>query len=93
MKRFKVRITDKNSFYKKFEDGTAIGGSYGEPIVVNLRLNKSEFDALLKCINKAEHDVALYNFVQSNVLSNWHRRLMCEKFKSITPERIKIEVL
>ena len=27
MKRYKVRITDRNGFFKQFDDGSAIGGN------------------------------------------------------------------
>ena len=96
MKRFRVRITDNNCFHREFDDGTAIGGSYGEPIVVNLRLNESEFKALttfMGQVSEAQHDIALFSFTQCCVLSDWHKRVLCENFKAITPEQVKIEIL
>lgn len=96
MKRFKVRITDSNGFHREFDDGTAIGGSYGEPIVVNLRLNQPEFDTLMLLmgqVSEKRHDIALFSFTQACTLTPWHKRIMCENFKAITPEQIKIEVL
>lgn len=96
MKRFKVRITDQNSFHREFDDGTAIGGSYGEPIVVNLHLNEPEFNALtmfMGQVSEARHDVAVFNFSQCCVLTPWHKRVFCENFKAITPERVTIEIL
>ena len=96
MKRYKVRITDKNSFYHEYPDGSAIGGSYGEPVVVNLRLSKPEFKSLMAFmgqVSESQHDVALFSFSQCCVLTPWHKRVMCEKFKAITPERVKIEIL
>ena len=96
MKRFRVRITDNYRFYREFDDGTAIGGSYGEPLVVNLRLNENEFKALtmfMGQVSEAQHDVALFSFTQCCVLSDWHKRVLCENFKAITPEQVKIEIL
>ena len=96
MKRFRVKITDKNGFHREFDDGTAIGGSYGDPIVVNLRLNENEFRTLmilLGQVSEKRHDIALFSFTQCCVLTDWHKRVMCEKFKAITPERVTIEIL
>ena len=92
MKRFRVRITDNNCFHREFDDGTAIGGSYGEPIVVNLRLNESEFKFMGQ-VSEAQHDVALFRFTPCCLLSDWHKRVLCENFKAITPEQVKIEIL
>lgn len=96
MKRFRVRITDRNCFHKEYPDGTGFGGSYGDPIVVNLRLNENEFKALtmfMGQVSEAQHDVALCSFTQCCVLTPWHRRVFCENFKAITPEQVKIEIL
>ena len=95
MKRYKVRITDNNGFHKEYPDGTAIGGSYGEPIVVNLLLNKDEYDALVFYMNQVDesrHYVAVFNLSQSLILSDWHKRVMCEKFKSLT-DQVTIKLL
>ena len=96
MKRYRVRITDNNCFHREFNDGTAIGGSYGEPIVVNLRLNEAEFNSLTMFMGQVgdlRHDVALFNFTQCFLLSDWHKRIMRESFKAITPEQVTIEIL
>ena len=95
MKRYKVKITDRNCFHRDYPDGTAIGGSYGGPIEVNLRLNKFEFDALMMFmgqVSEQQHDVALFSFSQCCVLSDWHKRVLCENFKAITPEQVRIEI-
>jgi hypothetical protein len=96
MKRFRVRITDRNCFHREYPDGTGFGGSYGDPIVVNLRLNRTEFDALMKFlrqVSEAQHDVALFSFTQCCVLSDWHKRVLSENFRAITPEQVKIEII
>ena len=95
MKRYKVRITDRNGFHHEFEDGTAIGGSYGEPIVVNLRLNENEFKALtlfMGQVSDLRHDIAVFNLFQCCVLTPWHKRVMCKYFKAFT-EQVTIEIL
>lgn len=95
MKRYKVRITDQNGFHQDFSDGSCIGGSYGNPIIVNLRLNEPEYKALtlfMGQVSDLRHDVAVFNLSQCCVLSDWHKRVMREKFKSFT-EQVTIEIL
>ena len=95
MKRFKVKITDKNTFFKEFEDGSCIGGSYGEPNVATLSLNENEFGALLLFMGEVSdlrHDVALFKFSQCCVLTPWHKRIICKTFPQIT-ENVTIEFL
>ena len=95
MKRFKVRITDNNGFYREFDDGTAIGGSYGDPNVATMRLNENEFKALtmfMGQVSDLRHDVALFNFSQCCVLTPWHKRVICKTFPQIT-EQVTIEIL
>ena len=91
MKRYKVRITDQNGFHQDFSDGSCIGGSYGNPIIVNFRLNEPEYKALtlfMEQVSDLRHDVAVFNLSQCCVLSDWHKRVMCEKFKSLTDQVI-----
>jgi hypothetical protein len=95
MKRFKVRITDNNGFYREFDDGTAIGGSYGDPHVATMSLNETEFKALtmfMGQVSDLRHDVALFNFSQCCVLTPWHKRVICKTFPQIT-EQVTIEIL
>jgi len=95
MKRFKVRITDNNGFHREFDDGNVIGGSYGEPIVLTMCLNKAEFKALTMFMGQVgdlRHDVAAYNLSQCIVLTPWHKRMMQKYFKSFT-EQVTIEFL
>jgi hypothetical protein len=95
MKRFKVKITDKNTFFKKFDDGSFIGGSYGEPNVATLSLNENEFKALLSFIcevSDLRHDIALFKFSQCCVLTDWHKRIIRNTFPQIT-ENVTIEFL
>lgn len=95
MKRYKVRITDKNGFHQDFSDGSCVGGSYGEPIIVNLRLNEPEYEALklyMGQVDESRYYVAVFNLSQCSVLSDWHKRVMCEKFKSLT-DQVTIEIL
>lgn len=95
MKRYKIRITDKNGFYKQFDDGTAIGGSYGEPIVVTMCLNEAEFKALtmfMGQVSDLRHDVAAFNLSQCIVLTPWHKRVMQKYFKAFT-KQVTIEIL
>jgi hypothetical protein len=95
MKRIKVKITDKNTFFHKFADGSSIGGSYGEPNVVTISLNENEFKALLLFMGEVSdlrHDVALFKFSQCCVLTNWHKRIICKTFPQIT-ENVTIEFL
>ena len=92
MKRFRVKITDKNGFHHEFDDGTAIGGSYGDPHIATLSLNEPEFNALTLFMGEARHDEALFRFSQCCVLSPWHKRVICKTFPQIT-ERVTIEIL
>jgi hypothetical protein len=95
MKRIKVKITDRNGFFKEFDDGTAIGGSYGDPHVATLSLNEAEFKALtlfMGEVSDLRHDVALFNFSQCIVLTPWHKRIICKTFPQIT-EQVTIEFL
>jgi hypothetical protein len=95
MKRYKIRITDKNGFYKQFDDGTAIGGSYGEPIVATMCLNEAEFKALtmfMGQVSDLRHDVVAFNLSQCIVLTPWHKRVMQKYFKAFT-EQVTIEIL
>jgi hypothetical protein len=95
MKRIKVKITDKNTFFKEFGDGSCIGGSYGEPNVATLNLNENEFKALLLFMGEVSdlrHDVALFKFSQCCVLTNWHKRNIRNTFPQIT-ENVTIEFL
>jgi hypothetical protein len=96
MKRYKVRITDRNGFHHEYPDGTGFGGSYGDPHVATMCLNEAEFKALtmfMGQVSEAQHDVALFSFTQCCLLSDWHKRVLCENFKAITPEQVKIEIL
>jgi hypothetical protein len=96
MKRYKVRITDNNCFHKEYPDGTGFGGSYGEPIVVTMCLNEAEFKALtmfMGQVSELRHDIALFSFSQCIVLTPWHKRVLCENFRAITPEQVTIEFL
>lgn len=93
MKRIKVKITDRNGFFKQFDDGTAIGGQYGEPHVATLSLNEAEFKALILFMGEVSdlrHDIALFNFSQCIVLTKWHKRIICKTFPQIT-EQVTIE--
>jgi hypothetical protein len=95
MKRFKVRITDNNGFYREFDDGSAIGGRYGGPHVATMCLNENEFKALMLFMGQVSdlrHDVALFNFSQCCVLTPWHKRVICKTFPQIT-EQVTIEIL
>jgi hypothetical protein len=95
MKRIKVKITDKNTFFREFADGSFIGGSYDEPKVVTISLNENEFNALslfMGEVSDLRHDVALFKFSQCCVLTDWHRRIICKTFPQIT-ENVKIEIL
>ena len=95
MKRIKVKITDKNTFFHKFADGSSIGGSYSEPNVVTISLNENEFKALLLFMGEVSdlrHDIALFKFSQCCVLTDWHKRIICKTFPQIT-ENITIEFL
>ena len=95
MKRFKVKITDKNTFFRKFDDGSSIGGSYGEPKVATISLNENEFKALSSFMGEVSdlrHDVALFKFSQCCVLTDWHKRIICKTFPQIT-ENVTIEFL
>lgn len=95
MKRFKVKITDKNGFFKEFDDGSCIGGKYGEPITLTMCLNKPEFKALttfMGQVGEKRHDVAAFNLSQCIVLTPWHRRMMQKYFKTFT-EQVTIEFL
>ena len=95
MTRYKVRITDRNGFYKEFDDGSFIGGHYGEPIVVTMLLNEAEFKALtmfMGQVSELRHDVAAFNLSQCCVLTPWHKRVMCKYFKAFT-EQVTIEIL
>jgi hypothetical protein len=95
MKRFKVKITDRNGFFKQFDDGSCIGGSYGDPITLTMCLNKPEHEALLlfmRQVSEKQHDVAVFNLSQCCVLSDWHRRMMRKYFKAFT-QQVTIELL
>lgn len=92
MKRTKVKITDRNGFFKKFDDGSCIGGSYGDPHVAVLSLNESEFKALTLFMGDLRHDEALFRFSQCCVLTPWHKRIICKTFPQIT-ELVTIEIL
>lgn len=95
MKRYKVRITDRNGFHHEFDDGSCTGGSYGDPIVVTMCLNEPEFKALKLFIGQVSdlrHDVAVFNLSQCCVLTPWHKRVMCKYFKAFT-EQVTIEIL
>ena len=95
MKRFRVKITDKNGFHHEFDDGSAIGGSYGDPHVATLSLNEPEFKALtmfMGQVSDARHDEALFMFSQCCVLTPWHKRIICKTFPQIT-KMVTIEIL
>lgn len=95
MTRYKVRITDKNGFHKEFPDGSAVGGSYGEPIVVTMELNEHEFKALIYYMSRVSEPrqyVALFKFSQSLAITPWHKRVIREKFRTMS-EQVKIEIL
>jgi hypothetical protein len=95
MKRYKVKITDRNGFHKVYPDGSMIGGSYGDPHVATMCLNETEFDALtmfLGQVSELRHDEALFNFSQCCVLTPWHKRMICKTFPQIT-EQVTIEIL
>jgi len=95
MKRFKVRITDRNCFYREFDDGSAFGGSYGDPHVATMSLNEAEFKALTMFMGEVSdlrHDEALFMFSQCIVLTPWHKRVIRKTFPQIT-EKVTIEIL
>ena len=95
MKRYKVKITDKNSFYHEYPDGSAFGGSYGDPHVAVMYLNEAEFKALtlfMGEVSDLRHHIALFNFSQCFLLTPWHKRVICKTFPQIT-ERVTIEFL
>ena len=95
MKRFRVKITDRNGFHKEYPDGSMIGGSYGDPHVATMLLNEAEFNALtmfLGQVSELRHDEALFNFSQCCVLSDWHKRVICKTFPQIT-EQVTIEII
>ena len=95
MKRYKVKITDQNSFYHEYPDGSAFGGSYGDPHVAMMCLNEAEFKALalfMGEVSDLRHDVALFNFSQCHLLTDWHKRVICKTFPQIT-ERVTIEFI
>jgi len=95
MKRYKVRITDRNGFFKEFEDGSFIGGSYGEPIVVTMCLNPAEYKALtlfMGQVSDSRHDIAAFNLSQCCVLTPWHKRVMQKYFRALT-KQVTIEIL
>ena len=92
MKRTKVKITDRNGFFKQFDDGSCIGGSYGDPHVAVLSLNEPEFKTLSLFIGEVSHDIALFKFSQCCVLTDWHKRIICKTFPQIT-KQVTIEIL
>ena len=92
MKRFRVKITDKNCFYHEFDDGTAIGGSYGDPHIATLSLNEPEFNALSMFMGQVSEAEALFQFSQCCVLTPWHKRVICKTFPQIT-KMVTIEIL
>lgn len=95
MKRFKVKFTDRNSFHHQFDDGSVIGGSYGEPHVAILSLNDVEFKALtlfMSEVSDLRHDEALFRFSQCCVLTPWHKRIICKTFPQIT-KNVTIEII
>ena len=95
MKRFKVKFTDRNSFHHQFGDGSAIGGSYGEPRVATLSLNDDEFKALILFMGEVSdlrHDIALFNFSQCFILTDWHKRVIRKTFPQIT-KNVTIEII
>lgn len=95
MKRYKVRITDRNGFHHEYPDGSCFGGSYGDPHVATMCLNEAEFKALtmfMGQVSDLRHDVAVFNLSQCCVLTPWHKRVMCKYFKAFT-EQVTIEFL
>lgn len=95
MKRYKVKITDKNGFHHAFPDGSCIGGSYGDPHVAVMCLNEAEFKALtlfMGEVSDLRHDIALFNFSQCITLTPWHKRVICKTFPQIT-KRVTVEFL
>jgi len=90
-KRFKVRFTDPQSFYKGFDDGSCIGGHYGDPISITLHLNKAEMSTLMVYRSQSEDlGIVLYNFI-NNGASEWHRRQLLHYFKAI-PDNFTLEM-
>jgi hypothetical protein len=90
-KRFKVRFTDPQSFYKEFDDGSCIGGQYGDPISITLHLNKAEMSTLMVYRSQCEDlGIVLYNFI-NNGASGWHRRQLLHYFKAI-PDNFTLEM-
>jgi hypothetical protein len=90
-KRFKVRFTDPQSFYKEFDDGSCIGGQYGNPISITLHLNKAEMSTLMVYRSQCEDlGIVLYNFI-NNGASEWHRRQLLHYFKAI-PDNFTLEM-
>ena len=92
MKRTKVKITDRNGFFKQFDDGSCIGGKYGDEHVATLSLNEAEFKALSLFMGEVSHDIALFKFSQCIVLTPWHKRIICKTFPQIT-KQVTIEFL
>ena len=95
MKRYKVKITDRNGFHKVYPDGSMIGGSYGDPHVATMCLNENEFKTLMLFMGEASElrqDEALFSFSQCCVLTPWHKRVICKTFPQIT-EQVTIEIL
>lgn len=91
MKRYKVTLTNPNSSFHEFEDGTAIGINSGaEPTVLTLSLNENEYKTLwLWLENDDNAGMALYHFTESFTCSKWHRYIIRATFDAIT--FIKIE--
>lgn len=91
-KRFKVRFTDPQSFYKEFDDGSCIGGHYGDPISITLHLDRVEMNTLMGYNSQSEDlGIVLYNFIH-NGASEWHRRQLLHHFKAI-PGNFRMYIL
>jgi len=91
---YKIKITDPQSFYKEFEDGSCIGGQYGEPITLNLHLSRKEHEALLAYRKKSDGDTSLelFSFLFSDKITDWHKRQIRRYFKTL-PKGMRIEYI
>ena len=93
--RHKIEIIEHNNFFRQFEDGSAIGGSYGEPIHLNLSLNEKEFKTLMigmGMYSEAREDLALCYFVRTICISEWHKRIIRKTFRG-SLGNIEIKIL
>lgn len=86
MRKHKVKLTNPNSRFHEFEDGTAIGINSGaEPTELVLFLDDNEYKTLLLwLLNDDNAGMALYHFLESFTCSRWHRHLIRKTYKEVT---------